>query len=100
MKIFRSFKSRSGILGLTLLLLSATIFAQERVITGTVTEGGEGQTIVGGTVLIKGTTSGTITSPDGKYSIPVRGNDDILVFQFIGLVSKEVPVGDKTVINV
>ncbi len=85
---------------LTLLLLSATIFAQERVITGTVTEGDEGQTIVGGTVLIKGTTSGTITSPDGKYSIPVRGNDDILVFQFIGLVSKEVPVGDKTVINV
>jgi len=99
MKKFGSLLSRSSILLIVAIFFCGAVIAQERVITGTVTEGDEGFPVIGGTVVIKGTSTGTSTGPDGNYQITVRSGD-ILVYQFIGLSTREVPVGDRTVIDV
>jgi len=100
MKKIRSLVKRSSILMIIAFFFCSSVIAQERAITGTVTEGDEGLPLIGGTVVIKGTTSGTITGTDGTYRIMVSGPEDILVFQFIGLSTREVPVGDRTVIDI
>ncbi|HAH38419.1 MAG TPA: TonB-dependent receptor, partial [Algoriphagus sp.] len=51
-------------------------------------------------VVVKGTTQGTVTDLDGNYSLSVPSSDAVLVFSFVGLRTKEVPVENKTVINV
>ncbi len=72
---------------------------QERItVTGTVTEDGIG--IPGVSVSIKGTTQGTITDTNGKYSISVPEQNTVLVFSFVGMVTQEVTVGSRTVIDV
>ncbi len=73
--------------------------AQEREVTGTVTTE-EGVTLPGASVLIKGTTTGTITDIDGKYSITVPGTDAVLVFSFVGYAIQEIQVGSQSVIDV
>jgi len=100
MKKLRSLVCRLGILLIISSLFCNAAIAQERVITGTVTEGSEGIPVIGGTVIIKGTNTGTSTDIDGHYQITVRGSEDILVYQFIGLSTREVSVGDRTIIDV
>ena len=56
--------------------------------------------IPGVNVIIKGTSKGTSTDQDGKFSLAVPDNDAVLVFSFIGYSAKEVIVGSQTVINV
>lgn len=51
-------------------------------------------------VIVKGTTNGTTTDGEGKYALLVPDGDDILVFSFIGYVSNEVPVNNRTVIDI
>lgn len=72
--------------------------AQTRQVTGTITAGGE--TLPGVNVLIKGTTTGTASDVDGKYSITVPSAESVLVFSFIGYVTKEVTVGNATTLDV
>ena len=67
-------------------------------VTGVVT-GDDGLGMPGVSVLEKGTTNGTITNPDGNYSIRV-GASATLVFSFMGYTSQEVPVDGRTQINV
>jgi TonB-linked SusC/RagA family outer membrane protein len=74
-------------------------FAQ-RTITGRVTKTTDNTPLAGVTVLIKGTTTGITTDINGRYSIPVPNNEAILLFSFIGLTQKEVPVGTQTTIDV
>ena len=50
-------------------------------------------------VVIKGTTVGTITDNDGRYSIEVPSSESILIFSSIGYVSEEISVDNKSVIN-
>jgi TonB-linked SusC/RagA family outer membrane protein len=71
----------------------------QRTITGTVTSE-DGDPLPGVNILIKGTQKGTITGADGRYSIDVSDNNTVLVFSFVGYQMKEVPVENKTVINV
>jgi TonB-linked SusC/RagA family outer membrane protein len=75
-------------------------FAQGRVITGTVTSTEDGLGVPGATVLVKGTTIGTATDIDGKYSINVPAGSNVLVFTFVGLTSQEVNIGNRSTINV
>jgi TonB-linked SusC/RagA family outer membrane protein len=87
---------------LLVLLLFAGLqvaFAQ-RTITGRVTKTTDNTPLAGVTVLIKGTTTGITTDINGRYSIPVPNNEAILLFSFIGLTQKEVPVGTQTTIDV
>lgn len=88
------------LLGLMLFFASAVAFAQDRVITGTVTSAEDNMGVPGATVLVKGTTIGTATDIDGKYSISVPAGSNVLVFSFVGLTTQEVTIGNQTSINV
>ncbi len=81
------------------LLKSGDIFRQAQTVTGVV-KSETGETLPGVTVLIKGTTVGTITDVDGKYTINVENKTQVLVFSFVGMASQEIVVGDQTEISV
>lgn len=90
------YKSLSVFL-LLLVLSSATALAQKTV-TGTILdEFGDG--LPGVTVLVKGTTTGTATDIDGKFSLNVPSNESVLVFSFIGYRAVEQVVGNRSVID-
>lgn len=72
----------------------------EIIISGTVTDEEEGLPIPGVNILVKGTNTGTSTDVNGSYTISVPGNDDVLIFSFIGFVTQEVAVANRTTINV
>ena len=72
--------------------------AQEVNISGVVIDN-EGLTMPGVTVSVKGTSTGTITDMDGKYSLNSQ-KGAVLVFSFIGYITKEVKVGDEYTINI
>lgn len=78
-------------------LVTSVTNAQEKTITGTVSD--DTGPLPGVTVLIKGTTNGTETDFDGKYSIKAK-TGDVLVFSFIGMKKQEKLVGDSTQINI
>jgi iron complex outermembrane receptor protein len=82
-----------------LVILGNVAFAQ-KTITGKVTDATDKSDMIGVTVTIKGTSTGTQTDFDGKYSIVVPQNQSILVFSFIGKTSQEVVVGSQTMVNV
>lgn len=91
------------ILLLCIVLLSGfytPVLAQERTITGTVTSAADGTSIPGVSVVLKGTTTGTVTNVDGDYRLSVPGEGGILQFSFVGLVSQEVEIGARSVIDV
>lgn len=69
------------------------------VVSGKVTSA-DGETIPGVNVLVKGTSSGTITNLDGMYSIKIPDTEVVLVFSFIGMQNKEVTVKSSGVYNV
>ena len=79
-------------------MLSVLSYGQAHNVTGKVTDA-TGQPMPGVNILIKGTTTGTITGMDGTYSIKADKNA-MLVFRFIGYQTREELVGDRTVINV
>ncbi len=72
---------------------------QQQTVSGTVTDA-SGESLPGVTVVVKGTTTGTITNFDGAYSLPNIPGDGILVFSFVGMESQEVVVAGQSVINV
>lgn len=75
-------------------------FAQQsRIVSGTVKDE-QNQPVIGVSVTLKGTTTGTQTNLDGKFSISVPENNQILVFNFVGMVKKEVSVAGKQNITV
>ncbi|TXE09826.1 TonB-dependent receptor [Seonamhaeicola algicola] len=88
----------SGILTLILAFVVHISFAQEKTISGTVTDE-SGLPLPGTTVLVKGTTSGTSSDFDGKYSIKAK-QGAVLVFSFVGYTTKEATVGSSSTLNV
>ncbi len=87
----------SGILTLLLAFVVQFTFAQEKTITGTVSD--ESGPLPGVSIIIKGTTTGTETDFDGKYTINSKVGD-VLVFSFVGMKSQEQTVGVSNTINV
>jgi len=83
-----------------LIMLQGLLYAQERTISGQVVDD-NGESLPGVNVVLKGSTQGTITDLDGNYKVPLNGDDDaILVFSFIGMQTKELPVGGRSVLDV
>lgn len=74
--------------------------AQERTVTGKVTSAEDGTPLPGVSVLLKGTTTGTATDAEGNFSLSVPSTGGSLVFSFIGLETREIEIGERTVINV
>jgi TonB-linked SusC/RagA family outer membrane protein len=85
---------RRTIFYLTAIILLSFIplnsFAQDLAASGTVTEA-SGEPLIGVSVSVKGTGRGTVTDPDGRFSISVSPQD-VLVFNYLGLKTKEVTV--------
>jgi TonB-linked SusC/RagA family outer membrane protein len=79
------------------LVLSA--LGQQKTVTGTITDQSDGLPVIGATVLVKGTSVGTATDLNGKYTISADPGS-ILVFRFVGMKSQEILVGDRSVIDV
>lgn len=93
-------KSRMRILSLictlVCLLCSQGLFAQQKTITGTITDN-KGETLIGVSVIAKGATTGTITDLDGKFSLAVPSNTNALIVKYIGMKDKEVSITGSVV---
>lgn len=83
---------------IVLLLLANLSLMAQQTITGVVKDTG-GQPMSGVTVVVTGTTAGTLTGVDGKYSLPVPAGATTLRFSFIGFTILEVPISGRSVID-
>jgi TonB-linked SusC/RagA family outer membrane protein len=72
---------------------------QERTITGTVTSAEDNSGLPGVSVIVEGTSVGTVTDIEGAYTLGVP-NNSTLVFSYVGFVSEEVVVGNQSVVNI
>jgi TonB-linked SusC/RagA family outer membrane protein len=82
-----------------LLLMGASLFGQSIRVMGTVTSQQDGTTIPGVSVMVRGTTMGTVTDINGRYELQVAPTGS-LIFSFIGYTTREVRVDGREVINV
>ncbi len=83
---------------LMLVVTSVSNVMAQKTVTGTVTA--ENTPLPGVTVVVKGTTIGSVTDIDGKYTLEVSGDANTLVFSFIGMKTKEVEISNQSSINV
>ncbi len=74
-------------------------YSQEKIITGRVTSSEDGSAAPGVSVVVKGTTIGTATDSEGKYSLSAPQNSSTLVFSFIGFKTTEVEIANRTVVD-
>jgi TonB-linked SusC/RagA family outer membrane protein len=86
-------------LTLFLLFVSVSAFAQQQV-TGKVTSSADGSPIPGVSVLVKGSTAGTTTDADGKFTVSAPAGAETLVISFIGFATQEVSILNKSTIDV
>jgi TonB-linked SusC/RagA family outer membrane protein len=73
------------------------VSAQVRTVTGTVTSSEDGTAIPGVSVVVKGTTIGTVTNIDGYYSLDVPNDAQSLEFSFVGMKSTSMPISGSTI---
>lgn len=114
-KTFREFychflKKNRLILRITIILITSGILLarpamaiaslQQQTVTGTITDSQTGETMPGVNILVKGTTIGTSSDINGKYSITVPSANAALVYTFIGYVNQEIPIAGRSVIDV
>jgi TonB-linked SusC/RagA family outer membrane protein len=95
----RKLYKKLSLTALLALFAASFAIAQERVVSGTVTDE-EGVGMPGVNVLVKGTTSGTATSADGTFRLNVPSDQAVLVVSFIGYSTQEVPVGTQSSIAI
>jgi len=75
-------------------------WAQDRTVSGKVTDAESGEGLPGVNVLLKGTSQGVNTDLDGNYKISVPSDGGTLVFTFIGMAKQQVAIGSRSVIDV
>lgn len=81
-----------------LMMTSSSLLAQ-RAVKGVIT-GADGMGIPSASVVVKGTTTGTVTDLDGNFSLNVPNDNTVLVVSYVGYVSQEIAVGNQSVVNV
>lgn len=82
------------------LILAQCVYAQNKKITGTVTDSKQ-EPLIGVNVTLKGNSSvGTITDIDGNYTLSVPSDKAVLIYSYIGYTSQEVTVGQQSTINI
>ncbi len=81
------------------LCLCLTTYAQERTLSGTV-RSEDGTTLIGASVVIKGTTEGTVTNIDGQYKLTVDQNATALEVSYIGYLNQTVAIGEANVYDI
>lgn len=92
-------KNLKFFLFLVALFIVVSVSAQQKTVTGIVTDSESGEPLPGVTIAVKGTTRGTITNFDGQYSLDVEVGET-LAFSFIGYYPQEFVIGSGNVINV
>ncbi len=80
-------------------MFRSSVFSQQQSVSGKVTDT-SGQPLPGVSIVVKGTTKGTITDSDGNFTLINLPADAVLVFSFVGMRTQEVVVGSQTNINV
>ena len=88
------------LLAFWLTLIACVVQAQESTITGAVSSAEDGSPMPGVNIVLKGTTQGTVTDQEGKYSLMVPTTGGILIFSFIGMDTEEVEISGKSAVNV
>lgn len=82
-----------------LMVFSINLRAQEKTLSGTVTDN-KGEPVPGVTIVVQGTTTGTITDIDGKFALTVPAGATHLMFSYIGMRTQSIEIGSQTVFNV
>src|SRR5690606_10847981 len=80
-------------------IIEETLEDQSRTVTGKVTAADDGSAIPGATVMVKGTTNGTVTDINGNYSLNVVDPNAILIFSYVGYLTEEVAVNNRSVVD-
>jgi TonB-linked SusC/RagA family outer membrane protein len=80
------------------IFFSGSLIAQNLTVKGNITDN-TGETVPGVNISVKGTALGTASGSDGNYSISVPNGNSVLVFSFIGYVTQEISVNNRTIIN-
>ncbi len=88
-----------GLLCLFAGLALTVLNAQQMMVTGKVTDD-KGEALPGVNIVLKGSATGQVTDVNGRYSIGVPGTDGVLIFSFVGYISQEIPVGNRTVVDI
>ena len=83
-----------------MLLFTTISFAQQKTVTGKILSEKDKQPVFGATVSVKGSTTATQTGPDGSFTISVPSANSVLVVSFVGFESVEVPVGNKSSLDI
>ena len=86
-----------------LLVISFTLFISQTALAQSISgqvSGDAGEPLPGVNVIIKGTSTGTVTDIEGKYNLNISEEAEILVFSFIGYITKEVGIGNRSTVNV
>ncbi len=91
---------KRSLLTLIALVYALSSFAQDRIVTGKVTSTEDNLPLPGVSVIVKGTSSGTVTDTEGNYSISIPASGTSLVFSFIGLRSAEINIDQRSIIDV
>jgi iron complex outermembrane receptor protein len=81
-------------------IISISVFAQDRTVTGKVTDAKDGAPLVAASVTVKGSKKGTTTAADGTYSIKVSAGSSTLVISSLNYTTKEATIDSKNVVNV
>ena len=82
-----------------LVLFFNTVYSQ-RSVSGTITAAENGAPLAGVNIVITGSDIGTVSDIKGNFNIQIPENDTILVFSFIGFETKEVEVGNSSIIDI
>lgn len=83
---------------MALVLLAIGVSVAQRTVSGKVTDA-QGQTLIGASILVKGTSTGTVTDVDGTYSLLVPEGGSILVFTYTGFSTQEITLGASNVVD-
>jgi len=85
---------------LLMLFTGANLFAQDRTVSGQVTDSDTDEAIPGVNILIQGTTQGTVTDIDGNYELSVPSGGVVLMYSYVGYKSQTIDIGTRTTINI
>ncbi len=87
-------------LTILLLLITATLSGQDLDVSGQVTDAETGEALIGATVVVQGTTDGTVTDLDGNYRLTVKNSETTLEFSYIGYKTMSVPLNGRTSVDI
>lgn len=91
--------ARKASLALICVLFTLTTFSQSKTITGKILDD-KGAPVIGASITVKGTKSGSSSHPDGTFQINVPSTATTLVISSVGFASQEVAIGDQTSVTV